>query len=424
MRIAAALVTLLALGWAFTRATGPAELLLALGVAYLATWLAVAARSTVSRREWVKRFILVHVAAGLTVAILELPALAGLLDYRTLLRTPILSPARNPRYRIDPELLFIRQPHDRQQGVAHGGTMSFLYEVGNPTTIRYELRYDRDGFRNDGDLDPIDLAVIGDSFVEGAEVAAESTATAVLGRLTGLTALNLGQIQYGPRQELVVLTRYALPRRPEAVVWLFFEGNDLDDLQEYDAAVADLDRFVAARHGFVSRSFTRNALLVLTRLLGNPRPSGMTRAGIHARGNGDGRDTLYFLYEGRASDAAQQAALDATVAVLAEADRLTRAAGARLLVGFVPTKYRVYHDLLTVPKGSALRTWEVNDLPARLGARLAASGIDFLDLTDALRNAVRSGDRPYYADDSHWSATGHRIAAEAIARRLTPDGPG
>ncbi len=416
--IVAALAALAALGWAVRGAASPATFLAAVALAWVAGWIAAAAWSRESRLEWAKRFLLVHATVALLVTLLEIPALLGMVDYRLLFRTPILSPARNPRYLADPDLLFIRRPHDQQRGVVVGGTMSFLYRVVTPTVIRYDLRYDRHGFRNDRDVDSAAIAVIGDSFVEGAEVAAESTTTAVLGRLTGLRAVNLGQVQYGPRQERVVLERFALPLRPAFVVWLFFEGNDLDDLREYDAAIRDLEAFVGARHGFIPRSFTRNALATLVFLAGNPRPSGMSRSGVYAAG--ERRDTLYFLYEGRALGGLDAAALDSTVAILADADRRAHEGGARLLVAFVPTKYRTYHGLVSAPEGSAAADWVLNDLPARLGERLAAQGIEYLDLTDALRHAARAGTHPYLLDDSHWSAAGHRIAAEAIARRLIP----
>jgi lysophospholipase L1-like esterase len=59
----------------------------------------------------------------------------------------------------------------------------------------------------------------------------------------------------------------------------------------------------------------------------------------------------------------------------------------------------------------------LDDLPARLRARVAAISpeIGFLDLTPALAAEAARGQLVYFADDTHWSAEGHRAAGRAIA---------
>jgi lysophospholipase L1-like esterase len=48
----------------------------------------------------------------------------------------------------------------------------------------------------------------------------------------------------------------------------------------------------------------------------------------------------------------------------------------------------------------------------------ASAGIPLLDLTPTLERAARSGRALYFADDAHWNATGHEIAAEELAKFL------
>jgi lysophospholipase L1-like esterase len=48
----------------------------------------------------------------------------------------------------------------------------------------------------------------------------------------------------------------------------------------------------------------------------------------------------------------------------------------------------------------------------------ATAGIFFLDLTPALEQAAASGRAVYFADDAHWNAAGHEIAAEELAKFL------
>jgi hypothetical protein len=66
--------------------------------------------------------------------------------------------------------------------------------------------------------------------------------------------------------------------------------------------------------------------------------------------------------------------------------------------------------------GAEAASWVVNDLPDRIRAAVRSidPGIAFVDLTPPLQEAARSGQLPYTRDDAHWSALGHRIAAEAI----------
>ena len=47
-----------------------------------------------------------------------------------------------------------------------------------------------------------------------------------------------------------------------------------------------------------------------------------------------------------------------------------------------------------------------------------ANGIDFLDLTPALRSVVESGSSPYFFADTHWNQHGHNIARQALRDRL------
>lgn len=89
---------------------------------------------------------------------------------------------------------------------------------------------DEHGFRNPPglyDAPPI-AVVLGDSFARGYCV--ERDLTSYLRDGLGPT-LNLGIDDAGPLIELAVLREIARPLRPRFVLWLFFEGNDLSDLE-------------------------------------------------------------------------------------------------------------------------------------------------------------------------------------------------
>jgi hypothetical protein len=99
------------------------------------------------------------------------------------------------------------------------------------TTIGY--RSDSLGFRNPPDAwDPLhpDVAIIGDSFAHG--FCRPDTET-IAGRLrvTGLRVLNAGITGAGPLAELGIVREFLTEVKPKHVYWLFYEGNDLIDIE-------------------------------------------------------------------------------------------------------------------------------------------------------------------------------------------------
>jgi hypothetical protein len=107
-------------------------------------------------------------------------------------------------------------------------------------------------------------------------------------------------------------------------------------------------------------------------------------------------------------------------AILREANEKCRQAGVRLVIAFVPAKFRVYRGLCRFSPDSPCRSWQVDDLPAALGraVRELSPAIGFVDLTPPFLAAAGQGSLLYLADDIHWSAEGHRLAAEVLADHL------
>ena len=124
--------------------------------------------------------------------------------------------------------------------VAGGATLLPLGGISRVRTVyclesdAYAL-FDSDehGFNNPLGLHrkgEVDVALIGDSFVQGACVQQGEDVTSLL-RKASLRALSLGNGGDGPLTELATLIEYAAPLRPRVVLWLYYEGNDLLDLE-------------------------------------------------------------------------------------------------------------------------------------------------------------------------------------------------
>ena len=112
--------------------------------------------------------------------------------------------------------------------------------------------------------------------------------------------------------------------------------------------------------------------------------------------------------------------------------------GSRLTVMFIPSKDQVYWPLVerSLGQDELQRSLDFistyNHMPLRAADirvnRLAqnelmhefcaSAGISFLDLTPPLEQAAASGRAVYFADDAHWNAAGHEVAAQELAKFL------
>ena len=87
---------------------------------------------------------------------------------------------------------------------------------------------DRHGFHNADEVwrhRPVDLVLVGDSFVQGDCVDSADNIAAHLGR--GWRVINLGVAGFGPLEQLATVKEYAPLVSPRLVLWFYYEGNDL-----------------------------------------------------------------------------------------------------------------------------------------------------------------------------------------------------
>jgi hypothetical protein len=405
----------------------PEQLLGLLVSSYLGIWGLVFFLSRQGRTVDAARFTMVTGSILLAVALIEAPSALGLVDYRSVFRIP--TPTwRRPGYRPDPELVYVREG-DRQTRWSCVGSELYTLRGASPTTIYHcDLRLDRDGFRNPPGLDAPDVAVVGDSFIEGVHVGESELITARLTRLTGLAVANLGRTGYGPDQALIVLRRHALGKA-QTCVWAFYEGNGLQDLHEFEAYQKDLPRILRSRGGesLHDRGFVRNALLFAIESWLRPAPRRPTRAFTgRFRGDSNRKVPIYFgsgIQHGDGAPALPREGspeLRQVVSMLAEVHAICRRQGSELIVLFISSRFRVYRDLCAFEPDSPCRSWPVDDLPGALGAAVAADlpGVRFLDLTLHFRAEAAAGALLYMADDNHWSPPGHQVASEELAPLL------
>lgn len=362
----------------------------------------------------------------LVLALLELPAVAGWMDYSRVVSAPDsvlftrVRPWKRPTSQHHPELLFIHRPGLQFRGETPGDLVAWL---GIATSRRYavDVRYDSNGFRNDRDLSAASIVALGDSFVEAGLVAYDELLTTRLSRELGVDVANLGQGGYAPQQKLIVLRRYGMPLEPRIVLWFFFEGNDLRDVHRF--AEFQRDPAGGARAStFEERSLVKNVLGTLERI-STPRLKRDSAEAVRRSCRLRNRDdTIYFAYAGEPLTPDDLAAVEVVEESLLEARRLAEEGGARLLLVYVPTKFRVYRDHCEFPPDGYGRTWQPHDLPARMAEWSRANGLPYLDLTPSLQAAAARGELVYFADDGHWNGEANRIAADVLAEVIRSEG--
>ena len=361
---------------------------------------------------------------GLCLLLLEASAVAGLIDYSRF-RAVITGEGNEPAVDFidDHEFSFRRPAHARWSGRPRS-SMAQYFNLPVRSSYQQTFSTDRRGFRNPADLDRSDIALIGDSYIEGAYVSDEETAAVRLHELTGRAVVNLGVSGYGSLQELKVLEKYAVPLGPRMVAWFFFEGNDLDDDQNFENAMA-YERGVPAPNppepaslrwrSFVKGSFAANAFMQLREMSDWLVPNSVDSFGwFRERRGAVHRLYFYDFYATRILGPYERDRFETTKATFRRGSELCRARGIRLVVFYVPMKFRVYRDFCTFPVGSPCVRWHPWDLEAEFAEFCRKAGIEFVSVTEPMHRAAAAGDLLYAPEDSHWNAAGHVFVARQV----------
>ncbi len=405
--------------WLYGSRDASARQLIALtAMAYIASWVGAHWFTNQSRRVGFMRFIAFNTPLLIAVASAELLVFSGAIDFRHIFGTPV-DPWQNTKNRLDQSLIHIHRPHYHARGKLMGGDL-VLWRNAPPLLNRdYDIQYDHIGFRNNTDYSKADCIVLGDSFIEAGNVSSDELHTTLMAQSLGISTVNLGQSYYGPQQERIVLERFGVAHQPKICFWVFFEGNDLDDIQRYESFVQKWPDSVSDYHSRGSRSFTKNLFIRLSRAT-RSKDFHVDRSYSGLFPTPEGAIPLWFGYESHDLSSVDQLALDSTIATLEQAYAKCKIEGITLIFVFAPTKFRVYGDLCDFEQGSPTQTWKVNDLPNLFQERLLAVSkeIGFLDLTPDLRSAAEEGSILYYRDDSHWSPEGHRVTAQSLSQFL------
>ncbi len=295
---------------------------------------------------------------------------------------------------------------------------------------------DERGFRNPPGLwsqAPIDALCLGDSFTEGACVPdGQGFADAI--RRAWPRTVALGVTSAGPLYQLALLKEYIGALKPRVVLWCYYEGNDLFDL-EREASLGEgsiLDRCLTSNRTQRLPDRQGEIDVALRELLGS-RLEEMERAATakHAAAKSDAGLAVYlanglllretrervrlarvgYNEARRLRDKTDDLALMAKV--LGEAKAVAERHGARLYFVRLPAWIRFKAP--DGPETQGLRSEQV----------LATAREAGLPVIDALEAFARHGDPldlfPFRIE-GHYNAKGHEAAGKHIVEALRAEG--
>jgi hypothetical protein len=300
------------------------------------------------------------------------------------------------------------------------------------------------------------IAVLGDAFSEGMQVALEQTYWALLPeRLAScgfqrgkrIEMLNFGVRSYGTAQAYLMLRTTAVRYRPDLVLLQFTNGNDVRDnsfaldpkRQERPFFVLDgqggleLENSFGSSPTFVKRLSSSHE--VLRKVSDRSRALQLVRRAteLELMGRAHAQSTaneagLEIEVLAAPRDALWKEAWQITEGLIARIGEFALRNGAKLAVVTVPYAMQVHPDVAL--RESLQAKYGVPDLayPDRRVASFARrNGMLAIMLAPEMQAlAVATGSYLYGFENSvlgfgHWNQLGHRTAAEIIARRLCAD---
>lgn len=330
------------------------------------------------------------------LAALTLGLMAALLGAELMLRAANMGFGNSP---MEPDA-FLHHVHPRNY--------RFVQQHPSGELGGFEIEYNAEGrvFAGGGQITPAGparpcrVALMGDSFTEGGQVPFAQTFAGLLENAAGekCEVRNYGVRSYSPAIYLVQWTRDVQPWQPDVVFLLLF-GNDVrEDFNYLQVSVRDARGFPTAiqgpddgwamaqlRRSYVAR-FARMVSLRALWMWENYGQEQWTVGGIAEENPDWGGETP---------------------GLVTEIDRRVRAAGSRLVVMAVPSRYRLMGDGKITVTGDFHQT--VRDFTRQ-------NGIEFLDLFEPFERASRAAVPLFFLKDIHFSAEGHRLTAATIAR--------
>lgn len=274
---------------------------------------------------------------------------------------------------------------------------------------------DEAGFHNPPGTWPLKndrhIFLVGDSFTQG-DCVKEGEGIAERLRLRHPEVVNLGVGGNGPLLELAAIREYVPAGKTALVFWLYYEGNDLMDLQR-DLRDPVLRRYLDA--GFSQNLLPRQGQI-------NERVRNYAEGRIRERSGGQAlvfpnlRGALWRVRHGQGlivADKPQksdksEADADQFLKILASAKQEVEAKGGQLVFVLLPEYYRF--------SGEPLSTWAGHS--EELKKRVAGLGVSVIDTEPRLRRHPDPLSLFPFRLKGHYTGEGYALVAEVMSEFL------
>lgn len=376
------------------------------------------------------------------------------------------------RHYIKKDNYYYRVPNEVNAGVAKDvPTKIFSYPRTPPgyPDIEYALTTDKRGFRNKSDLEKYDVVVLGDSFAEGSNVSDGQVWAVLFAEKSGMTVYNLGMSAGSPVTYLEALRRFALGMSPKTVVCMLYEGNDF---RAANFSEENIEGHRSLEDIFRTSPLRRAIMGALVRYLGPINISwqkDLESGGSSNKADSfapshplyavswlplaipDGPQARYYAFKVKRllahcvsrEDFINSGGWQATFEFLGEIKKVCDENGIRLIIIYAPDKPHTLLPLVSdrlspdklrafmalreenLPPAEELMETVLEHLPIQesvVEEFCRQESIEFVSLTEPLRQKTLEGGQTYFTYDQHWTPVGHEVAAETL--RLYMESPG
>jgi hypothetical protein len=341
---------------------------------------------------------------------------------------PIVTPSNN---------LFVKQPDGSIESALKikGREVMPLAGVANKVTVLcnengrwIDYRSDERGFNNPNEIwrsKRIEIAALGDSFAHGYCVPADKNFVALIQQRYPAT-LNLGVAGDGPLLMLAKINEYLERIKPPIVLWFYYEGNDLTDLQAERKSVLLMNYL---QDGFTQSELAQQTAVDRAIMDDMPRLRAIERANTARRQAGKGKVIDNLVQFTKLSSLRQRLGLTAGADaetlntgadlegpnmdvfrnVLAQAKMRVEAWGGQLYFIYLPEWARYSHY---ISWGKANRNQVVT--------MVSGLGIPLVDIDAAFQAHGDPLSLFPFREVGHYTETGHRLVAEEVLKGVSP----
>jgi len=295
-------------------------------------------------------------------------------------------------------------------------------------------RYDKIGFRHEQNFTDWEVVVAGDSFTELGTLPYDQLFTTVMCGLMNMRVLNLGASNTGPLNQLSFLRDYGVAPSTKRAVIVFYEGNDLVDLnREY----TDLMNFqTTGKRPY--RTFTKETSLLRTLYhMVTKRPKlnvkqrvndllvgSQPQSWISGYFKSDAGEIPITLRDRPPSR--EQMSADTMKQLEYFFDQYAAFGKERNLEiwsAFMPCKERAVYGMVRLDDKAPedVKQWRPTDLPQVISDLAVSRGIRFMDLTAAFAREAQTNHKLLFNGiyDCHLNAAGSALVATEMARVLS-----